>query len=82
MRIRNRSYTVIFEPLESGGYSVTVPALPEIVTSGRTLREAREMAQDAIRCVLEGLAKERKPFPRDIATRPRTEKLSVTLKVA
>lgn len=82
MRIRNRSYTVIFEPLPTGGYSVRIPALPEIVTAGRTLREAREMAQDAIQCALEGLMKDQKPFPRDIAARPRSEKLSVTLKVA
>ncbi len=82
MRIWNRSYTVIYEPLPTGGYGVTVPALPEIVTAGRTLREARRMAEDAIRCVLEGLMKDRKRFPRDIPARPRTEKLSVTLKVA
>ena len=82
MRIRNRSYTVIFEPLPTGGYGVTVPALPEIVTAGRTLREARELAEDAIRCALEGLIKDRKPLPRDIPAKPRTEKLNVTLKVA
>jgi hypothetical protein len=40
------------------------------------------MAEDAILCALEGLMKDRKRFPRDIPARPRTEKLSVTLKVA
>lgn len=68
MRVRNRSYTVIYEPLPTGGYGVTVPALSEIVTAGRTLREAREMAKDAIRCALEGFMKDRKPLPKgDIA---------------
>ena len=47
------SYTVIFEPLERGGYQAVVPALPEIITAGRTLKEARRMARDAIRCVLD-----------------------------
>ena len=76
MRVRNRSYTVICDPLPTGGYGVTVPALPEIVTAGRTLREAREMAEDAIRCALEGLMKDRKPLPKgDIAEDEFLEKL-------
>jgi predicted RNase H-like HicB family nuclease len=47
--IKDYSYTVIFEPLERGGYQAVVPALPEIITAGRTLKEARRMARDAIR---------------------------------
>ena len=35
-------YTVIYERLLEGGYQVIVPALPGIVTYGRTLEEARE----------------------------------------
>lgn len=75
-------YTAIFEPLEGRGYQVIVPALPEIVTAGRSLEEAREMARDAIRCALEGMAKEKVPFPKDIPKKPRTEKLRVSLKAA
>jgi predicted RNase H-like HicB family nuclease len=41
------------------GYQVTVPLLPGLVTYGRTLGEAREMAADAIRCHLKGLMKSR-----------------------
>ena len=51
MKIYN--YTVIFEPLEEGGYDVIVPAIPEICTFGETRVEARKMAEDAIRCYLE-----------------------------
>src|SRR6185437_15622749 len=29
-------YTVVFEPLQEGGYSVVVPAIPEIATFGAT----------------------------------------------
>jgi predicted RNase H-like HicB family nuclease len=45
-------YTVIYERLLEGGYQVIVPALPGIVTYGRTIDEAREMAEDAVRCHL------------------------------
>jgi antitoxin HicB len=38
-------YTVLFEPAEEGGYVVTCPALPGLVTEGDTLAEARIMAQ-------------------------------------
>ena len=71
------SYTVLFEPLAEGGYQVIVPALPEIVTHGRTLEEAREMAQDAIRCVLESALKTGEPIPKDV--QPSTERVAVTL---
>ena len=44
-----RSFTFLIEPAEEGGYIVTCPALPGLVTEGDTLEEAREMAKDAIR---------------------------------
>ncbi len=75
----NYSYTVIFEPLEEGGYQVIVPAIPNIVTCGRTLEEAKGMARDAIRCHLEGLVKDGESIPKDITTEPITEKLEVSL---
>lgn len=45
-------YTTIFDPNGNTGYTVTVPALPGLVTEGDTLQEAREMARDAIKCYL------------------------------
>ncbi|HEY6332726.1 MAG TPA: type II toxin-antitoxin system HicB family antitoxin [Blastocatellia bacterium] len=59
-------YTVLFEPAEEGGYIVTCPALPGLVTEGDTLEEAREMAEDAIRAYLESLCKDGRPLPQDI----------------
>jgi antitoxin HicB len=44
---------VWFEPAEEGGFVVTCPALPGLVTEGDTLEEARAMAQDAILAYLE-----------------------------
>ncbi len=57
------SYTVLFEPAEEGGFVVTCPALPGLVTEGDTLEEARAMAQDAIRVYLESLRKDHLPIP-------------------
>jgi antitoxin HicB len=54
-------YTVYFEPLVESGYRVFFPAIPEIVTWGRTLDEARAMARDALRCHLEGLLADGNP---------------------
>ena len=51
-------YTVLFEPAEEGGYVVTCPALPGLVTEGDTLEEARAMAHDAILGYVESLVKD------------------------
>jgi predicted RNase H-like HicB family nuclease len=45
------------------GYKLTVPVLPGLITFGRTPKEAREMAQDAIRVHVEGLRKSGEPIP-------------------
>ncbi len=52
--VSEHGYTVVFNQLAEDDWQVFVPAFPEIVTHGRDLVEAREMAQDAIRLVLEG----------------------------
>ncbi len=58
-------YTAIFELNELGEYTVTVPALPGLVTEGKDLEDAREMARDAIRCYLEGLKKLKEKIPEE-----------------
>ena len=62
-------YTAIFELNEDKGYTVTVPALPGLVTEGSTLERARTMAENAIRCYVEGLKKSKEviPFEREIS---------------
>lgn len=81
IRQEEYNYTVLFEPAEEGGYVVTCPALPGLVTEGDTLKEAREMAKDAIRCYLESLQKDGLPIPHDKILRqnPVKEKLRVVL---
>ncbi len=50
-------YEAVFDA-NGQGYTVTVPKLPGLVTEGSTMKEAREMAKDAIRCYLEALLKD------------------------
>ena len=59
------SFTVLFEPSEEGGFVVTCPALPGLVTEGDTLEQARAMAQDAIRGYIESLRRDHLPIPSD-----------------
>ena len=59
------SYTVILEPQPEGGFTVHVPALPEVVTEGETEAEALAMARDAIRLVLDHRKEQGLPTPAD-----------------
>ena len=74
-------YTVVFEPAEEGGFIVTVPALPGLVTEGDSLEEAREMAKDAIRGYLESLRKHGEEIPLEQGE-PVTERILVSLSPA
>jgi antitoxin HicB len=47
------SYSVVLEPQEGGGFTVLVPALPEVVTEGDNEEEALANAEEAIRAILE-----------------------------
>lgn len=60
-------YTAVFEPAEEGGFVVTVPKLPGLVTEGDSFEEAVRMVQDAIKGYLAVLDDnhERIPEPDD-----------------
>ena len=51
------SYTVKFV-YGDGAYNVSVPALPECLTWGKTLRQAEARAREAIQCCVETRQKE------------------------
>jgi len=53
------TFTMLFEPAEEGGYVVTCPALPGLVTEGDTMEEARRMAEDALCLYLESVREDR-----------------------
>lgn len=48
----SRTFAVVLEPDDEGGFTVRVPAFPEIVTYGKDEGEALTMAQDAIGLVI------------------------------
>ena len=64
---KNFDFTVVLEPQPEGGFTVSVPALPEVVTEGDSESEALEMAADAIRLVLEYRRENGIPIPDDAA---------------
>lgn len=56
-------YPAIFEPIERGGYTITFPDLPGIVTEGDDLSEALYMAKDALELHLYGMEEDNDPIP-------------------
>ncbi|HEX2570570.1 MAG TPA: type II toxin-antitoxin system HicB family antitoxin [Polyangia bacterium] len=66
MSERHYRYTLILDPdPEEGGYTVTVPALPGVVTQGETMEEAIAMGREAIRCHIEGLLADGETVPEE-----------------
>lgn len=57
------TYTILLEPDEDGGFVVTCPALPGMVTHGDTIEEARAHAAEAIELYLECLKAEGSSIP-------------------
>jgi antitoxin HicB len=60
-----KSFTVLYEPAEGGGYYAHVPAL-DLTTEGRTLKEAKSMARDAVAGYLEAARILGKRIPADV----------------
>jgi antitoxin HicB len=77
---RELSYTAIFEPAEEGGYVVFFPAIPNLMTQGETLTEAKEMALECLQCYLESLQEDNLPIPEErYASEAVLERLRVTV---
>ena len=57
------TYTFVFHPEPEGGYTVTCPALPGLVTYGETLEEARDMARDAMEGLIEVMREQGETVP-------------------
>jgi antitoxin HicB len=59
------SFSVILEPQQDGGFTVLVPALPEVVTEGDTREEALANAEEAIRAIVAYRRENGIPIPAD-----------------
>lgn len=74
------TFTAIFEPVEEGGYVVSFPAIPDLMTQGETLDDARKMAVECLQCYLESLQEDKLPIPEEHhAGETVLERLNVTL---
>ncbi|HEY1364332.1 MAG TPA: type II toxin-antitoxin system HicB family antitoxin [Xanthobacteraceae bacterium] len=63
-----RKFAVVLESEEEGGFTVRVPALPEIVTYGKDEAEALAMAADAIRLVVLDMTARGESIPQPLPT--------------
>jgi predicted RNase H-like HicB family nuclease len=64
----SRTYAVVLNPdpdAEEGGYTVTVPALPGVVTHGETVEQCLERVQEAIALHLAAMAQDGEPIPEE-----------------
>ncbi len=59
-------YTVILEPQEEGGFTVSVPALPGCISEGETRGEALKNIKEAIELYIEILREDGKAVPDDV----------------
>jgi antitoxin HicB len=57
---------LVFDPQPEGGFTVTSPALPELITEGDNLEEAYANVRDALAAVLELYADQGRPLPTGI----------------
>ncbi|MBI3973710.1 MAG: type II toxin-antitoxin system HicB family antitoxin [Chloroflexi bacterium] len=79
---REYAYTILLDPdPKSGTYTVTVPALPGIVTQGVTIEEAIAMAKDAIRLHVEAMIAHGEPVPEE-RSRPQLITVPVPIRSA
>ncbi len=58
---------LVFDPQPEGGFTVTCPLLPELVTEGDTFEDAMENVRDALQAVLEIYEDLGRPLPADLA---------------
>jgi antitoxin HicB len=56
-------FNIELRPEPEGGFTALVPALPGCVTYGRTMQEARDLAQDAISGYTASMRKHGDPVP-------------------
>ena len=68
---------LVLDPQPEGGYTVTSPLLPELITEGDTIAEALVNAEDAFAVVLEIYEDEGRPLPPGISVDDANGPLSV-----
>ena len=54
---------LVLEPQPEGGYTVTCPLLPELITEGDTVQDALNNANDALVAIVEAFKELGQPLP-------------------
>ena len=73
---------LVFEPQPEGGFTVTCPAVPELLTEGESVEDALENVRDAFAAVLEIYRDLGKSLPSELAVCEAGEELRLDLVVA
>jgi len=64
---------LVLRPQPEGGYTVTSPVLPELVTEGDTPEEIMENVRDALQAALETYEDLGKPLPANLRQDPQAD---------
>lgn len=78
----NAQYVCTFRPEPEGGYTVRCAAFPGLITNGRTLKEARANAREALELCLEVYQQDGRPLPASDAEPRKVIKELVPVKLA
>jgi antitoxin HicB len=73
---------LIFEPQPEGGYTVTSPLLPELLTEGDTVADALDNVRDALAAVLEIYQEQGRSLPLSLTQASPTDAVRVEMVVA
>ena len=73
---------LVLDPQPEGGYTVTSPLLPELITEGETVSEALANAEDAFAAVLEIYEDKGRPLPPNLCLDDANGPVSVEALVA
>ena len=65
---------LVFTPQPEGGYTVTSPALPELLTEGDSLEEAHANVRDAFEAVAEMYSEQGRSLPSSPSRMPYNRK--------
>lgn len=66
--MKQRTYRILLNPEDKGGFSVSVPVLPGCFTQGDTIEEAISAAKEAIGLYVNSLEDDGEPVPDDSKT--------------
>ena len=68
---------LVLEPQPEGGYVVTCPLVPELITEGEDVQDALHNANDALAAIIEALKELGRPMPPALQPAPEDTRLLI-----